>query len=108
LDEIFIYSFIEISHVSDIEKNVVIVLPVSQSKRRTFIIKPLVAAKPKGKSIDEKELAEWGAKFSIVETQEDIDALTKTLSESNFDKESKKSIMDFYNLAVKKIGEAKK
>jgi len=94
---------IEISHLSCIDNDVTVTLPVGRNKHRKFIIKPLKAEN----NADAKSIEAWKLKFSIVETQKDIDTLTKIIGESNYNKTSRNTIMEFYTQATKKISEVK-
>jgi len=99
---------IRISHMSDIDRNIKLMLSFKRGKKTPYLIKKIETDAPVGNPIKEDELEDWKLKFSICETKEDIEKLTKALKEKDYNKDSKAKIMKFFSDAMTKIGKEKK
>lgn len=92
---------IRISHLSDIDKPLNLMLTETRGKRKPHKIEPLVV-KPKNKLSDEalKELSnEMDASFSMA----DLSDVAKKIKEGNYDKEGTTKLTEKYNEARERI-----
>ena len=92
---------IRISHLSDIESDLRLMLTATRGKKEPCLIKKLDL----GVEMSEKDFEEWGMKLNVCEEVADVEKIGAELKASNYDAESNKKIAVIYKetlLRVKK------
>lgn len=94
---------IRVSHMSNIESDLKLMLTVSRGKKKPYTIKKLNTVPLK--KITDEELKSFESEFSNAKTMDDLKIVGSKISSAGYDSEGTKTLKDMYRTTSAKIRE---